>query len=369
MNVYFRVDASIEIGTGHLMRCLSLSAELNKRGINTYFISRDISEELAQKIAKSGIYLIKLETKDFINKNIDFLGKYSSWLKVSQEQDARETIEAIGKAACDWMVVDHYAIDNVWHRILRPHVKSIFVIDDLIDKSLECDLILNQNFLPSDINLYFEKNITDSIELIGPKYALLREEFYSLHHQAKLKQFDKIKTVLISLGGVDRHNINLNIARVLSALQIEHIFFRFVVGSLYPYKTELKDYCHEHKFIYCENVNNMAELMLLSDMAIGACGSSTWERCCLGLPTIPLILENNQKQVMQSGQIAGIFCSENFDARSGNWDDFAKKIQKAMNIQSYEMNVISKNCLDLVDGHGVSRVCEVLIGLQNSTKL
>jgi UDP-2,4-diacetamido-2,4,6-trideoxy-beta-L-altropyranose hydrolase len=369
MNVYFRVDASVEIGTGHLLRCLSLAAGLKKRGVNTFFISRDISPNLSKLIAESGSQLIFLETKNYQISHSRNQSHYSSWLRVSQEQDAKETIEAIGSSNCHWLVVDHYAIDVTWHRFVKEHVNSIFVIDDLANRDLECDLLLDQNLFISQLDRYANKNIRQCKELLGPKYALLRDEFSKFRKLASIRGSSKIRSVLIALGGTDHNNVTLQIAKTLSSLKVSDIAFQFVVGALYPYKVELRRYCIENSFLYLENVSNMAELMMFSDLAIGACGSSTWERCALGLPTIPVVLADNQAPIMREGFNAGIFLDGYFDARIGNWAEFSLQLENVFNGSLEEIRKVSKNCFDLVDGLGISRICEELLPLQNHVEL
>ena len=145
--IVFRVDASINIGYGHVMRCLTLADELKTRSMETVFICRDLPGNLFKEIENRNHNLIKLQEVDDYFKNTIIENDYTAKLGVSWEQDADETIKAIELWDLEpsWLVVDHYALDNKWQKQFRKLVEKIFVIDDLAEKTQECDFLLNQN--------------------------------------------------------------------------------------------------------------------------------------------------------------------------------------------------------------------------------
>jgi len=168
MNIVFRVDSSSQMGVGHLMRCLTLADELKKQNHNATFICRELKGNLI-KLIEHRVLILPVD-KDFQSDDL-----YLSWLGATQEQDAKQTIQVIHDNA-DLLIVDSYALDEVWHKQLKPHAKKIMVIDDLADREFDCDVLLNQN-LASKQGDYQGKVPSDCELLLGCEYALLRPEF------------------------------------------------------------------------------------------------------------------------------------------------------------------------------------------------
>ena len=139
--IAFRVDSSTQIASGHLMRCLTLAEKLNCKE-KIIFISRDLPGNISNLILKKGFKLTLLNNEDL---DVSLKG-YEKWLTVRQEQDAKETIEAIKNLNLELLIVDSYAIDVKWEKMLRPSVKKIMVIDDLANRKHDCDILLDQNF-------------------------------------------------------------------------------------------------------------------------------------------------------------------------------------------------------------------------------
>ena len=140
MKIIIRTDASFKIGSGHIMRCLNLASRLRKVGLDVTFISRNLPGNMNSLILEKGFVLVELskpEKKQMSNVN------HGRWLFVSQEQDAKETINNLKGGICDWLVVDHYGLDQKWEILLRPHVRNIMVIDDFFNRAHDCDILLN----------------------------------------------------------------------------------------------------------------------------------------------------------------------------------------------------------------------------------
>ena len=136
MIVFFRTDLSLEIGTGHAMRCLSLSKEFKRRGIVTKFIFRDYEDgtrTLIEKIFPNS-YFIQSTSKKIKNLNSD---EYR-WSKSTKTDDAKKTIEILKDHEVDWLIIDHYSIDRAWENSIKKFVKNIMVIDDLFDRDHYC---------------------------------------------------------------------------------------------------------------------------------------------------------------------------------------------------------------------------------------
>ncbi|MBL0225443.1 MAG: UDP-2,4-diacetamido-2,4,6-trideoxy-beta-L-altropyranose hydrolase [Geobacteraceae bacterium] len=177
MMVCIRTDASDVIGSGHVMRCLTLADELRQRGADVIFICRILLGNLIGLIEDKGYSVVRLQQPEteYIAAAEDVA--HAAWLGVSWEQDAVDTIDAFGEKHPKLLIIDNYALDSRWETKLRPYVEKIMVIDDLADRSHDCDLLLDQNLYQS-IETRYDKLISESCKrLLGPKYALFRPEF------------------------------------------------------------------------------------------------------------------------------------------------------------------------------------------------
>lgn len=181
MEIAFRVDASHQIGTGHLMRCLTLADALKSRGVKTHFVCRHIPDHLIGLLVQKDHSLTRLPEDQRID-TIDAANDltHSHWLGVSQTQDAHGTLQALNNEDLDWLVVDHYALDFRWESAMRQIAKRIMVIDDIADRSHDCDILLDQNLYADMETRYIGKVPSHCQCLLGPRYALLRDEFRQL---------------------------------------------------------------------------------------------------------------------------------------------------------------------------------------------
>lgn len=226
---------------------------------------------------------------------------HSEWLGVDWQTDAVETKSIIEKDGyTDWLIVDNYALDRHWEEQMRSIAKKIMVIDDLADRPHDCDLILDQN-LYEDINNRYNKLVPASCKkLLGPKYALLRKEF--IEARKNLRERDgKVKNILIFFGGVDPTNETLKALEAIQMLNRPDIAIEVVVGAANPNKDKIRDICSTlpNAHYHCQ-VDSMANLMAKADLAIGAGGSTMWERCYLGLPSIIVAIADNQVEIAKT---------------------------------------------------------------------
>ena len=203
IKVFIRADASIEISSGHIMRCLTLAQELIKENVSVVFISRKHNGNLNHLILRKGFEVIELEkpklkikSKIKNNHNID---DYSLWLGVSEMRDAQDTINALNNDKPDWMIVDHYALGKTWENYLRPYVSNIMVIDDLANRQHDCDILLDHNWFENLESRYEGILQRSCTKLLGPQYALLRPEFTIAKKTINIRN-DKIKRIFIFLG-------------------------------------------------------------------------------------------------------------------------------------------------------------------------
>ena len=182
MKVVIRTDASIQIGTGHVMRCLTLAEGLKYKNVRVEFICREHKGNMISYIKSRGfeVHIIPLLKKD---TGIPSLSKakvkildHADWLGSTQEQDAHICHQILGKLIPDWLIVDHYSLDQVWEMKLQGSFQKLMVIDDLADRSHACDLILDQTY-NRKLDDYKSLVTSKCQVLVGSKYALLRPEF------------------------------------------------------------------------------------------------------------------------------------------------------------------------------------------------
>jgi UDP-2,4-diacetamido-2,4,6-trideoxy-beta-L-altropyranose hydrolase len=238
---------------------------------------------------------------------------HAHWLGTDWATDALDTQQALyvhmGDEPVDWLVVDHYALDARWEDALRPQAKRIMVIDDLADRPHACDLLLDQNLGRKETD-YDGLLKGQSTTLIGPQYALLRPEFAALRAQslARRQSSPKLRRLLVTMGGVDKDNAT---GQVLAALQNStlpaDLRVTVVMGPYAPWLAQVQTQAAQmpRPTEVLVGVDNMAQLMAESDLAIGAAGSTSWERCCLGLPTIQVALAQNQEAIALALSRAG----------------------------------------------------------------
>lgn len=299
IRVAFRVDASVQMGTGHFMRCLTLADALKKNGVRIRFVSRCLPVYLRDMVAAKGMEFTALKSEVPVTQVGDLA--HSHWLGTSQVQDGQDTVEVLADQTWDWLVVDHYALDVRWEQLLRKTAKKIMVIDDLADRRHDSDLLLDQN-LVTDFESRYDKLSPDTCKrLLGSRYALLREEF-SAHRYLALARRDKMEKVerlLVSLGGTDPDNVTVTVLEGIEQAGFDgHI--DVVVGSDAPYLDAVKTQAARMTSAVKLHVatQNMAELMTRADLAVGAGGITSWERCAMGLPSIIIITAKNQKPIV-----------------------------------------------------------------------
>lgn len=331
----FRVDSSIQIGLGHLMRCVALADELKREGCTVTFLCRALEGNLIESVEHKVIVLEKND--DFQSDDL-----YLNWLGATQGQDAKQTIKVMPKMT-DLLVVDSYALGQYWHQKLRAHTKKILVIDDLADRQFDCDILLNQN-LGVEEKVYEGRVPRDCKLLLGCNYALLRPEFSETRTKAleKRRYNTGIENILVSLGGCDIDNVTYDILQ-----QLDNKFNIVVVlGKTSPNIKMIKAYAKNKNIEVIVDANNMSELMLNADIAIGAGGSTSWERCCLGLPTLLYVLADNQRDAAERLEALGAAIIIN---------NLKTDLQLIIENSDYQ-NIMSNNAKSICDGLGCKRV-------------
>ena len=289
MKVVFRVDASVWIGSGHVMRCLVLADELKSHGYSVSFACLPQKGDMISYIESRGFDVVTLTApSEYIQPTHE--ADYSGWLQRSVCEDARDFLSHI--KAADLVVIDHYAVESDWHKRVKNELGChLMAIDDLA-RTHDVDLIIDQT-LGRNPNEY----IGSARALTGSDYALLAPNFLALREQGLNRVPPKKKSrVLISMGGIDNPNATLSVLKALVG-RVD-ASFTVLLSTRAPHYHEVKAWCHQHHDVeHKEFESNMAELMLQHDIAIGAPGTTSWERACLGLPSILIPLAENQSMI------------------------------------------------------------------------
>lgn len=319
MKFAFRADASLHMGSGHIMRCLTLADALKAQGGSCYFIIRAHPGHLMEVIRQRGFeincLLPQVEYSQEAIKSIADAAQaqqlepvHAAWLGSTWQADATDTAAVLVSLQPDWLVVDHYAIDQRWEATLSPHCKKLMVIDDLADRHHHCDLLLDQNLgrQPQD---YAGLVPAHCQVLTGPHYALLRSEFAQLRpYSLQRRQAQPaLRQLLITVGGVDQPNATGQVLQALKTCTLPadcHI--TVVMGLTAPWLENVRKLAAQMPWPteVVFNINDMAQRMADSDLAIGAAGGTSWERCCLGLPTLMVVLAVNQQLGAQAMETA-----------------------------------------------------------------
>ncbi len=332
MKLAIRVDSSYLIGSGHLMRCLTLAEHLRDNGWEVGFVCRELQGNLTE-LLRERRFRVSLLPPPLGTKEPSFASgtQYEGWLGVPLERDAEQTARAIESLGtkCDWLLVDHYALDSRWESVLALSVSSIFVIDDLANRPHSCRVLLDHNLSSQGEARYFNLVPAHCRLLCGPAYALLRPEFEQA--ASCLRERDgSVRRILVFFGGVDATGETFKVCEAIVSGGYSRIEVDVVVGMANTRRDEIKRVCERHPLLrFHGQVSNMAELMAAADLAIGAGGTTSWERAFLGLPTIIVPVAENQ--IPGSEALAQSGAAWNLGACSTvTKDDIRVAIQRAM---------------------------------------
>jgi UDP-2,4-diacetamido-2,4,6-trideoxy-beta-L-altropyranose hydrolase len=368
MTVLFRTDASHEIGSGHVMRCLTLARALRDRGADCHFVSREHPGNLIELVRKHGFRTTSLPrvadplaSKPGIHDRL----RHHAWLGTDWKTDAQQTTEALKTPTVDWLIVDHYSLDWEWENTMRPVASKILVIDDLADRRHDCELLLNQNLLSDSNDPYRELLPPNAVTLLGPHYALLQPEYTELKLRTPPRS-GPVRRLLIYFGGADCNNLTGITLTAVLAKSRSDITIDVVINPDGPHADSLRDQAWGNpRVLLHERLPSLGGVMVQADLAIGASGTTSWERCCLGLPSLVITLAENQRP------IAAALSQQGAVRLLGHWDEInQEKISAAIDIAIREpaLEDWSNRCQSLVDGKGTERVTEILL-LNAKTKL
>jgi UDP-2,4-diacetamido-2,4,6-trideoxy-beta-L-altropyranose hydrolase len=290
----FRADASTSLGSGHVMRCLTLAERLQHKVDSIHFLSRTHPGNLCDLIEERGFRVVRLPAVRPAAVGGD--RTQPALLGASLQEDLEQCRAAIAglDARPSLLVVDHYAIDRRWEQALRPAVDRILVIDDLADRPHECDVLLDQNLHESPATRYADKVSPVTRVFVGPRYALLRAEFDAAAARVRAAG---VNSILVFFGGADESNEALKVVDAARALGAQMPRATFVMGFANPNTARvLQAGAGLRDVTFIEKTQRMAELMSAADLALGTCGGAAWERCAVGLPALVVVSAENQRE-------------------------------------------------------------------------
>jgi UDP-2,4-diacetamido-2,4,6-trideoxy-beta-L-altropyranose hydrolase len=343
-----RTDASAQIGTGHLMRCLAFAQAWQDAGGRAIFLMATEVTALEFRLYSEGMEVVHLSVQP------------------GSTDDAIQTSCYAHEVGADWVVVDGYHFDADYQRIIKSRQFHLLLIDDLGDSSYYCaDLILNQNIHAHE-NLYRNREPHTQL-LLGPRYVLLRREFLKWRDW-KREIPEVARRVLVTMGGSDPDNVTLKVIQALQQVEIDGLETIVVIGGNNPHYAELQSAVQNSRFpIRLEsNVTDMPKLMAWADVAVSAAGSTSWELAFMGLPTLTLILADNQCL------IAEYLSQMEVTSNLGWYGDLSLgKIARALlefSEDACKRSNLHQRAKSLVDGNGTQRVLQALMSLPD-TKL
>lgn len=352
MRVAIRVDSGTAIGAGHLMRCLTLADELRDRGARIEFIARDHPGHLAD-IARARGYQVRL-----LPAGIMPTSEPSSWLGTTPLDDATASLNAAADLQpLDWIIVDHYAVDADWHRAVRPAARHVLAIDDLADRPLDADIVVDHNF-GAETKAYETVTPSGATLLLGTKFALIDAAFAKVREETLRRSTVEHHDcrVVLSLGGSDANDATSWVIRTLHFELSAVAEVDVVIGQSHPRPDSVASAARSlpRSRVHVQT-SRMAELLSKADLAIGAGGVATLERALLGVPTVAIEIAENQRSALSNLAAIGAVDFVR-DARS-NPDGLRSAFARLAHDTSRrgDMRTVART---LVDGAGARRVAD-----------
>ena len=340
--IYFRCDASTSIGSGHVIRCITLANFLKKKGFDTIFISKKLNGNLFSLILKKKHKIIPLSKKS------------------TTESEVKEIFKRLKNFnnKKDWMVVDHYSIGKKWESKIITKIPKLFVIDDLCDKFHLGNVLLNQNYLPGIKKRYNKVLSSKTKTLLGPKYAILSSEYQKTRQNINFKKNKKFTRVIIFFGGADNKNFTIKCLSIFLKYNLQNIKLDVVIGQSNKKNKIIKSMIKDIKYAKLHiQIPSLCGLMKSADFYLGSGGTTTWERCCLGLPSIVIATAKNQisynKKLDNKGVLKYLGSAEKV-----NEEQIISAILKFISSKS---NKMSENAKKITDGKGINLISREFI--------
>ena len=362
MIVAFRADSSFEIGAGHIMRCLALANAFAKLGANCHFICSANPGALHNAVRDHGHFLHVLPVPSgHAYGHHPAPPKHKAWLGRGWREDAAQTKSILQLIDANLLVVDHYSLDIEWEKAAHGDHMKIAVIDDLADRSHSADFLIDQNFGRSVAD-YASLMVGASRLFIGPEFALLREEFSEERPAAlKRRELANLNRLLVNVGGIDSVGLTPKIIKTLGQINLNTISsITAVVGASSKFGDETIEVAKtvDTPVEVIIGAKNMAKIMKESDICIGAGGSTTWERCVLGLPTLMISVAENQSKLVADMSMRNL-C---YALPQPTEKSFASECERALGLFSSASfyRAAAKSCAELTNGFGAIKIAAAI---------
>jgi UDP-2,4-diacetamido-2,4,6-trideoxy-beta-L-altropyranose hydrolase len=312
--ILVRCDASLSIGSGHVMRCRTLARALQRRGAAVTFLCRRQPGDLVSLLEEEFSVLALPEQPLAPCDGLEGRELYGAWLGCSQDADAAQCLQALAQAgitSASWLVADHYGLDARWEAQLLAGLaggdapSNLLVIDDLADRPHQADLLLDQNFFGEATEQRYQGLVPlQCRQLLGPHYALLGPEYAQLHPFVPART--ELRRLLVFFGGVDPANLTGRALEALMDPALAHLAVDVVLGSQSPHRQAVEELVVRRPHTTLHGLMpSLAGLIARADLAIGAGGATTWERACLGLASLVVAIAANQLPFVQALDQAG----------------------------------------------------------------
>lgn len=357
MSVLIRCDASPEIGTGHVMRCLALADRLAAAGALPVFVARRMFPNLAERIAAAGFRLAMLPEVPSDNGDRAGVIPHADWLAASWRDDVDATLAVAAETAARWVVVDHYGVDRMWQAAARAGGLRVAALDDLADRAHDADLLIDPSLADDPHGRYAGLLPEGRQRLLGPRYTILRQEFAEPPERGA-ERADAPLAYLLAFGGVDAAGMSL---RALAALEAEarpSDMVDVVVGGQNADRAEIERRAAGQGWSVHVDSDAMGALMAKADIAIGAGGHMLWERAAMRLPTVAVIVAENQRDQVNGAAARGLVLG--LDAATASTADIRAAIASLARDDAARSRMVA--ACAAVDGAGADRIARRIAG-------
>ena len=370
--ILIRCDASLMIGSGHVMRCRTLARELQRRGAEVSFLCRRQPGDLTNLLEPEFALLALPEQTLAACDGLDGRDLYSSWLGCTQEQDAAQCLQVLATAgikSASWLVADHYGLDARWEQQLVAGLTvgeappKLLVIDDLADRPHQAEILLDQNFFGEATHQRYQDLLPSQCrQLLGPHYALLGPEYAQLHPLVPPRT--ELRRVLVFFGGVDPSNLTGRALEALMDPALADLAVDVVLGLKSPHRQAVAELVARRPHTTLHGpLPSLAGLIARADLAIGAGGATTWERACLGLPSLVVAIAANQLPFSEALDQAG-----HLQLLGDGADVTAEQIRSAL-LPLMTERKLEKAATALTDGWGAPRLAMAMLGPRGAISL
>ena len=339
MNLLFRTDASLKIGTGHVMRCLALAQAWQDAGGSAMFAMAEATPAIQARVAAESCGIVPVSAG------------------VGTEDDSAQTIAWAGEGQAAWIVVDGYQFDGEYQRRLKAAGFKLLFLDDYGHAAhYSADFVLNQN-VSANQGLYADREGHTCL-LLGPRYCLLRREFAAWRKWTR-KPLSVGRRVLVTLGGSDPGNMTLRVVDALKMVRLKDLEATILVGGSNPLAAMIEKAAARSgpNITVKHDATNVAELMAAADVAVSGAGSTCWELCRMGLPALLVDLAANQTPLASELERRG--CAVHVGDQATSMQKIAQQLERLLGSHELRQS-LSQRAQELVDGWGTSRVVSVL---------